>query len=117
MQHHAIHGARAEAQIDGEIGDRDDPDRAVDRDDLRREIDVDQRGRDQHARHGERSRRIDRADAAERGVQLGMTFLDGTSVRAHQKAAGAAGKGATRRDGVRVRRLAALVAAMERKPA
>jgi transposase len=25
----------------------------------------------------------------ERGVQLGMTFLDGTSVRAHQKAAGA----------------------------
>ena len=28
----------------------------------------------------------------ERGVQLGMTFLDGTSVRAHQKAAGAARK-------------------------
>ena len=28
--------------------------------------------------------------AQERGVQLGMTFLDGTSVRAHQKAAGAA---------------------------
>jgi transposase len=25
----------------------------------------------------------------ERGIQLGMTFLDGTSVRAHQKAAGA----------------------------
>ena len=55
--------------------------------------------------------------AQERGVQLGMTFLDGTSVRAHQKVAGAAGKGATRRVGVRVRRLAALVAAMERKPA
>ena len=33
--------------------------------------------------------------AQERGVQLGMTFLDGTSVRAHQKAAGAAAKGAT----------------------
>jgi transposase len=31
--------------------------------------------------------------AQERGVQLGMAFLDGTSVRAHQKAAGAAGKG------------------------
>jgi transposase len=30
----------------------------------------------------------------ERGVQLGMTFLDGTNVRAHQKAAGAARKGA-----------------------
>src|SRR3954452_18739478 len=27
--------------------------------------------------------------AQERGVQLGMTFLDGTSIRAHQKAAGA----------------------------
>ena len=30
--------------------------------------------------------------AQERGVQLGMTFLDGTSIRAHQKAAGAARK-------------------------
>jgi transposase len=53
----------------------------------------------------------------ERGVQLGMTFLDGTSVRAHQKAAGAAAKGATRRDGARLRRLAALVAAMAPRPA
>ena len=52
-----------------------------------------------------------------RGVQLGMTFLDGTSVRAHQKAAGAAAKGATRRDRARLRRLAALVAAMAPKPA
>ena len=36
----------------------------------------------------------------ERGVQLGMTFLDGTSVRAHQKAAGLRPRGrpgATRR--------------------
>ena len=32
--------------------------------------------------------------AQERGVQLGMTFLDGTSIRAHHKAAGAARKGA-----------------------
>src|SRR6187431_2543070 len=53
----------------------------------------------------------------EQGVQLGMTFLDGTSIRAHQKAAGAAAKGATRHDGVRVRRLAALVAAMAPRPA
>src|ERR687891_838281 len=30
----------------------------------------------------------------ERGVKLGMEFLDGTSVRAHQKAAGAARRGA-----------------------
>jgi transposase len=29
----------------------------------------------------------------EHGVQLGMVFLDGTSVRAHQKAAGARRKG------------------------
>ena len=33
--------------------------------------------------------------AQERGIQLGMTFLDGTSIRAHQKAAGAARKGAS----------------------
>jgi hypothetical protein len=52
-----------------------------------------------------------------RGVQLGMTFIDGTSVRAHQKAAGAAAKGATRRDGVRLKRLAALVAALAPRPA
>jgi len=32
--------------------------------------------------------------AQEHGVQLGMAFLDGTSIRAHQKAAGAARKGA-----------------------
>jgi len=31
-----------------------------------------------------------------RGVALGMAFLDGTSVRAHQKAAGAARKGAVK---------------------
>ena len=55
--------------------------------------------------------------AQESGVQLGMTCLDGTSVRAHQKAAGAAAKGATRRDAARVRRLAARVAAMGRRPA
>ena len=31
--------------------------------------------------------------AQERGVQLGMTFLDGTSIRAHHKAAGAEKRG------------------------
>jgi hypothetical protein len=55
--------------------------------------------------------------AQARGVQPGMTFLDGTSVRAHQKAAGAARKGALERDGARVRRSAALVAALGRRPA
>ena len=53
--------------------------------------------------------------AQERGVQLGMTFLDGTSIRAHQKAAGAARKGALKRNGTRVRRWAARAGAMARK--
>ena len=48
----------------------------------------------------------------ERGVQLGLTFLDGTNVRAHQKAAGARRKGALKLNETIVRRLAALVAAM-----
>jgi hypothetical protein len=52
----------------------------------------------------------------ERGISLGMTFLDGTSIRAHQKAAGAAKKGRLRQDGMRVRRLAARVAAMAPRP-
>ncbi len=53
----------------------------------------------------------------EQGVQLGMTFLDGTNIRAHQKAAGAAQKGATEPDVLRVKLLAALVAAMEPRSA
>ncbi len=51
----------------------------------------------------------------ERGVQLGMVFLDGTSVRAHQKAAGAARRGDLKLSETIVRRLAALVAAMAPK--
>jgi transposase len=61
------------------------------------------------------------AMAQEHGVALGMAgltaseavprTLDGTSIRAHQKAAGAAKKARHRRSGTRVRRLAALVAA------
>ena len=46
------------------------------------------------------------------GVELGMAFLDGTSIRAHQKAAGAVQKTPLRRNAVLVRRLAARVAAM-----
>ena len=53
----------------------------------------------------------------ERGISLGMTFLDGTLIRSHQKAAGAAKKGRLRQDGMRVRRLAARVAAMAARPA
>src|SRR3712207_6811383 len=47
--------------------------------------------------------------AQERGLQLGMTFLDGTSIRAHQKAAGAARKGALQRSGTPVKPWAARV--------
>ena len=49
--------------------------------------------------------------AQERGIQLGMTFLDGTSIRAHQKAAGAERKGAPQQSGTPVKRWAARVAA------
>jgi transposase len=46
------------------------------------------------------------------GVKLGMVFLDGTSVRAHQKAAGARQKGDLKLSQIIVRRLADLAAAM-----
>ena len=54
--------------------------------------------------------------AQERGVELGMAFLDGTSIRAHAKAAGAWKRGHLAVAAAKVRRLGALVAAMERKP-
>src|SRR5918911_4829696 len=43
-----------------------------------------------------------------RGIALGMTFLDGTTVRAHQKAAGAKKRGPTTRSEMCAKRLAAL---------
>src|SRR4051812_1334462 len=49
--------------------------------------------------------------AQERGVQLGMTFLDGTSIRAHQTAAGAEKRGPTARRAMSVKRWAVRVAA------
>src|SRR3954462_8051366 len=48
--------------------------------------------------------------AQERGVQLGMTVLDGTSIRAHHKAAGAEKRGPTASSAMSVRRCAARVA-------
>ena len=51
----------------------------------------------------------------ERGLRLGMVFLDGTNIRAHQKAAGAARRGDLQRSETTVKRLAALVAAMAPK--
>ena len=46
------------------------------------------------------------------GIQLGMVFLDGTSVRAHQKAAGARRKGDLKLNETSVKRLVALVGAL-----
>ena len=66
------------------------------------------------ARLGVWERLLDLAQA--RGVALGMTFLDGTSIRAHAKAAGAAKKGALEQNVTRVRRLAALVEDMAPRP-
>ena len=51
--------------------------------------------------------------AQERGVQLGMTFLDGTSIRAHHKAAGAEKRGPTARRAISVRRWAVRAVGME----
>ncbi len=51
------------------------------------------------------------------GVALGMTFLDGTNIRAHHKAAGAAKKGLMPHSAMYVRRLGDLAAAMAPKPA
>ena len=52
-----------------------------------------------------------------RGVALGMAFLDGTTVRAHQKAAGAKKGDAIARSETSARRLAALAAATAPRPA
>src|SRR3712207_3457154 len=51
------------------------------------------------------------------GVVLGMTFLDGTNIRAHQKAAGAERGGPTARSATAVKRSAALVGATAPGPA
>jgi transposase len=57
------------------------------------------------------------AKVQERGVEFGMAFLDGTSIRAHQKAAGAAKKPRLQHSEVLVKRLAVLVVAMAPRPA
>ncbi len=55
--------------------------------------------------------------AQERGVALGMAFLDGTTIRAHQKAAGAKKGDPIARSETCARRLAALAAATAPRPA
>ncbi len=51
------------------------------------------------------------------GIALGMTFIDGTTIRAHHKAAGAQQRRPTAGSAMCARRLAALAAAMAQKPA
>jgi transposase len=53
----------------------------------------------------------------EKGLRLGMAFLDGSNIRAHQKAAGAPKKGDPQPDATRVRLSADLVVAMAPRPA
>ena len=65
------------------------------------------------ARLGVWDRLLDMAKA--RGVELGMAFIDGTSVRAHAKAAGAAKKGDLREATIKVKRLGVLVAALAQR--
>ncbi len=57
------------------------------------------------------------AMAQERGVELGMAFLNGTSIRAHAKAAGASKEGDLAHAVEQVKRLGALVGAMAPRPA
>jgi transposase len=52
-----------------------------------------------------------------RGVELGMAFLDGTSIRAHPKPAGAPKKGGPRPSGTAARRSAARAAGSAPRPA
>ena len=51
------------------------------------------------------------------GVEFGMAFLDGASIRAHHKAAGAARKGGVQRSATSGKPWAGLAAAMAAKPA
>ena len=53
----------------------------------------------------------------QRGIALGMTFLDGPNIRAHQKAAGAEKRGPTASGATAVKRLAVLVVATAPRPA
>ena len=55
--------------------------------------------------------------AQNQGVALGMTFIDGSNIRAHHKAAGAEKRGSTASSATSVRRLAALAAATAPRPA
>ena len=66
------------------------------------------------SRLGDWERLLERAKAE--GADLGMVVLDGTSIRAHAKAAGASKKGDLERAVTVVRHLAEAVEALARKP-
>ena len=66
------------------------------------------------ARLGVWDRLLEMAKA--QGVGLGLVFLDGTSVRAHAKAAGASKKGDLEKAATAVKRWADLVVAMAQRP-
>src|SRR5689334_25017038 len=53
----------------------------------------------------------------QRGVALGMTFIDGTTIRAHHKAAGAEKRGSTAKSAMSVKHWAVRVAATAPRPA
>jgi transposase len=65
--------------------------------------------------HGVWERLLEQAQQRE-GLQLGMAFLDGSTIRAHQKAAGAAKKGDLQNSATSVRRLVAHAAASPPRP-
>jgi transposase len=61
-------------------------------------------------------RLLERAQDCAGGLELGLTFLDGTNIRAHAKAAGAPKKGELQRAETSVKRLVALAAASAPRP-
>ena len=54
--------------------------------------------------------------AQQQDLALGMSFLDGTNIRAHHKAAGAQKRGSTARSAISVKRLAARAAVGAPRP-
>jgi hypothetical protein len=67
------------------------------------------------SRHGVWERPLELAQQRE-GLQLGMAFLDGTTIRTHQKAAGAVKKADLPPRGTSMRRWAAPAAASPPRP-
>jgi hypothetical protein len=67
------------------------------------------------SRHGVWERLLEQAQQRE-GIKLGMAFLDGSTIRAHQKAAGAAKKGDLQPSGTSVRCSAVHAAASLPRP-